>query len=267
MKRTSLLVTLRLIIITTAVLGGGSISAQNSTQTELPDNYVPFSMYQLEDKLEGTSEYLEGFSISIDIPSSLMDHGINIKTIFSLVRDQNITGVLTYPDGATTPIQYEIVHHRETEDIYMKSTLGYFLWEYMSVRNDTLSMAIYWWYCPPATEVDLAILDMTRQLLSDPNNWHQNDDRQCEDDIENNQWSLFCALKHASIEMMGEYNHHNTAMQTVRFVIDDLIPDHGFAHTLMDYNNTPATKHIDIMDALDQARKRIEGKIKPSLQE
>ena len=49
---------------------------------------------------------------------------------------------------------------------------------------------------------------------------------------------------------MGEYNHHNTTMQTVRFVIDDVIPDHGFEHTLMDYNNSPSTKYENILHVL-----------------
>jgi hypothetical protein len=118
-------------------------------------------------------------------------------------------------------------------------------------------MAIYWWYCPPATEADLEILEMAATLLADSSHWHQADDRKCEGDIESSQWSLFCALKHASLEETGEYNHHNTALQTVRFVIDEILPDHGFAHTLMDYNNAPATMHRDILRVLELAKTRI----------
>ena len=102
---------------------------------------------------------------------------------------------------------------------------------------------------------------MTEQLLADSTNWHKNDDRKCENDIESNQWSLFCALKYASIEEMGEYNHHNTAMQTVRFVIDETLPNHGFEHTLMDYNNSPSTEHEDILRVIEIAKKRIKQEI------
>jgi hypothetical protein len=59
------------------------------------------------------------------------------------------------------------------------------------------------------------------------------------------------------MEKTGEYNHHNTVMQTVRFVIDDLIPDHGFEHTLMDFNNAPSTAHKDILNVLHLAEERI----------
>ena len=64
----------------------------------------------------------------------------------SLVRDQEITGTLTYPNGKTTQILYEVVRHRETEDMYMKTTLGYFLWENATVQDDKLFFVINWWY-------------------------------------------------------------------------------------------------------------------------
>jgi hypothetical protein len=69
--------------------------------------------------------------------------------------------------------------------------------------------------------------------------------------------SLFCALKIASIEIVKEYNHRNTAIQTVRFVIDDLVPNHGYAHTIEDYNNAATTQHKDILNVLKLAKARI----------
>jgi hypothetical protein len=189
-------------------------------------------------------------------PESLKRHW-DFDTLVSVVRNQRITGTLTYPNGKATPIEYEVVRHRDKDDIYMKTTLGYFLWEWVTIREDQLAFVIDWWYCPPARDLDRAALEMAIQLLADSANWHKEDDRRCDNDTETNCWSLFCALKHASLEKMGEYNHHNTAMQTVRFVIDDLIPDHRFEHTLMDFNNAPATTHADIIRALKLAEQRI----------
>lgn len=65
---------------------------------------------------------------------------------------------------------------------------------------------------------------------------------------------------------MGEYNHHNTAMQTVRFVIEDLDPDSYFEHALMDYNNAPSTNHADILRVLAIAKKRIKEELQPTTQ-
>lgn len=249
------------IIFCLALLGACPLLAQSTSQNELPDDYLPFTLHQLDDRLEGESEFLKGFKISMNIPGEVSENELNIDNIFSLVRNRNITGTLTYPDGKTTKIEYEIVHHRKNEDIYMKSSLGYFLWEYMSIQDGKLSFAIYWWYCPPATEVDLKIIEMAEKLLADSSHWHKDDDRDCTDDIESNQWSLFCALKHSSIVKTSEYNHHNTAIQTARFVIDELISDHGFTHTLMDFNNAPPTRHGDILHVLELSKKRIKKEL------
>ena len=242
------------------------------TLEELPDNYLIFTMDRKNERFEGQSEHLEGFQISMDVSSGLLKKDLNKIDLISLVKNQEITGILTYPTGRTTDIKYEVVRYRETEDIYMKTTLGYFLWEYAAVESNEIAFIINWWYCPPAQKADLDILDLAEQLLSDPSNWHKNDDRKCDDDIKSNKWSLFCALQHASMEKMGEYNHHNTAMQTVRFVIDDLILDHGFEHTLMDFNNAPSTTHKDIVNVLQMAEERISkelndpnNEIRPSL--
>jgi hypothetical protein len=236
--------------------------AQNEFPEELPDDYLPFTMRQNGDTLNGESRFLEGFQITMVLPGTASDRTLNVDSLFSLVRRGNVKSTLTYPSGRTTPITYEIVHHRKQEDIYMKSSLGYFLWEYLNIEDSILRFAIYWWYCPPATERDLKIIEMARKLLDDPDRWHQEDDRKCEHDNETNRWSLFCALKHASLEIEEEYNHHNTAIQTARFVIDDLIPGHDYAHTLMDFNNEPETKHADVLHVLKLTTERINKELR-----
>jgi hypothetical protein len=235
-----------------------SPQAQVDSLKELPDDYVPFTLLRLEDRLEGESEYLEGFTVSMDLSREVLGDELSIDAIVQRVRNRDVKGTLAYPNGRTTGIDYEIVRHRGTEDIYMKTSLGYFLWEYVSIQNDRLDFAIYWWYRPPATEVDLEILETAKTLLADSTHWHKSDDRDCADDIESDRWSLFCALKHASMEKTGEYNHHNTAMQTVRFAIDEVVPDRGFEHPLMDFNNAPSTGHPDVLHVLELAKRRIE---------
>jgi len=195
------------------------------------------------------------------LPKSSLDDGVNKEKLFAIVRNQRIMGTLTYPNGKVTEIEYEVVDHRGFEDIYMKTTLGYFLWEMLEIGDNELSFAIYWWYCPPVRKVDLEALEMAEQLLADSANWHKTDDRRCEDDIANNKWSLFCAIKYASIQKMGEYNHHNTAMQALRLTIDEFMPNHGFEHTLMDFNNLPETTHHDILTVIDMAKKRIRDEL------
>ncbi len=230
-------------------------------QNELPENYLPISFSIQDNKLVGKSEYLEGFTFSMDLRIDTLRTIPQKDELFQIILNKEIKGILTYPNNRETDIKYEIVNHRGSQDIYMKTTLGYFLWEMLQIKKDELSLAIYWWYCPPATQTDLDILDLAYGLLSDQTHWHQNDDRKCEDDKENSIWSLFCALKFASVELAKEYNHHNTAIQTVRFVIDDLLPNHNYNHTLMDFNNANTTSHNDILKVIEEAKKRIKKEL------
>lgn len=229
--------------------------------TELPDDYLPITLKVQDGMLAGKSEYLIGFTFSMNLPADFLKKPFDKEELFAIVREENVTGTLTYPNGRTTEIEYENVNYRGFEDVYMKTTLGYFLWEMLEVREDDVSFLIYWWYCPPARRVDMEALEMAEQLLADSTHWHKTDDRECEDDIKNDRWSLFCAIKYASIEKMGEYNHHNTAMQALRTAIDELMPEHGFTHTLMDFNNLPSTTHHDILFVIETAKKRIEEEL------
>ena len=235
-----------------------SLDLASEIPPQLPENYVQFDLQLVESRLQGRSDFLEGFVISIDLPSDFSRDRVSRETLADLIRSRPISGVLNYPDGKKTRIEFEIVRHRGADDVYMKSTLGYFLWEYVTVRDDTLSFAFNWWYCPPATQTDLDILAMACGLLSNPAHWHKEDDRKCQKDIDSGIWSLFCALRHSSTTCAGEYNHHNTAVQTVRFVIDDLKPEHNYGHTLMDYNNDPETSHGDILLLLNESTRRIQ---------
>jgi hypothetical protein len=232
------------------------------SQEELPDDYLPFSFHKYETKLEGGCEYLEGFTFSMNLPSQFLQKTFDEDELLSIVRNQTITGTLQYPNDKTTEIHYKVVNHRGSDDIYMKTSLGYFLWEILDISENQVYFAINWWYCPPARIVDLQALEMAEQLLSDSSNWHKTDDRKCEDDSTYNKWSLFCAIKYASIQKMGEYNHHNTAMQALRCAIDTFIPDHGFEHTLMDFNNAPSTTHHDVLYILDRAKQNIKKELK-----
>ena len=245
------------VIVLYSLLCACTTNREITAGRELPDDYLPFVLRRCPGGYTGQSEYLKGFTISIDTHPGDSAKGLNIDGLFALARTGDARGVLTYPDGKTTPIAYEIVRHRGRDEIYMKTSLGYFLWEYLSVGADSIHFAVYWWYCPPATDADRRVLEMAMDLLADADHWHQQDDRKCLDDDETTVRSLYCALKHASLAVCGEYNHHNTAVQTVRFVIDDVLPDHEFTHTIMDFNNAPQTGHRDVLEVLAIARKRI----------
>jgi len=111
----------------------------------------------------------------------------------------------------------------------------------------------------PATSDDLRILERADEILSDSTKWDRADDRIC--NPSDTTWSLFCAVKRATEEVLGAYRHDDkmgqAALREVRRVIEDLNPGRTFQHRPMDYNNLPSTTCQDIKKVLHLARQRV----------
>jgi hypothetical protein len=62
----------------------------------------------------------------------------------------------------------------------------------------------------PVTEDDLRILKRAAEILSTPTKWNRHDTRICQP--KDRTWSLFCALKKASIDVLGEDSYRAVAL-------------------------------------------------------
>ena len=88
-----------------------------------------------------------------------------------------------------------------------------------------------------AGQTDLQILDRALQLLNDGRNWDRVDDRVCDRSSYPYEWSLFCALHQASIDVDSEYRHLRPAIKAARQAIEEASPGREYAHMLQDFNN------------------------------
>ena len=104
---------------------------------------------------------------------------------------------------------------------------------------------------------DLQILQRAKEILSDESKWNSDDDRVCNDD--DTKWSLFCALKKATIDTLGEYDHRRVALMEVRWIIHKLMEGEDFKHRLMDFNNTRGFD--DIIKVLDESIQKVQGRL------
>jgi len=109
----------------------------------------------------------------------------------------------------------------------------------------------------PVSQEDLQILLRAKEILSDESQWNNDDDRVCNDD--DTKWSLFCALKKATIETIGEYDHRRVALMEVRWIIHKLMEGEDFKHRLMDFNNT--REFNDIVKVLDESIQQVQAKL------
>ena len=107
----------------------------------------------------------------------------------------------------------------------------------------------------PVDVLDVSLLDGALARLDVESRWDRADDRVCEDDDET--FSLYCALYFASIDYLGHYEHRRTAIQEVRFAIEEATGGREFEHRLMDYNNDPDTTLEDVRGVIRKARERV----------
>ncbi len=119
---------------------------------------------------------------------------------------------------------------------------------------------------PPVTPDDIRIVQLARQVLNSPDKWNRADNRVCPPDART--FSMYCALEKATIEVTGSFKHRGAAMQESRFVIDDIAPNRGYHHRLMDYNNDPTTTFADVQRVFqllqDRVAKRLAEKPQPT---
>jgi hypothetical protein len=111
----------------------------------------------------------------------------------------------------------------------------------------------------PVDGQDISILTSANLQLTDPLFWDRADDRKCR--TEDETVSLYCALYFGSINTIGEFQHRRTALQEVRFAIEDATGGRDFEHRLMDFNNLPKTSFDDIKGVLKTAAERVQDRL------
>ncbi len=109
---------------------------------------------------------------------------------------------------------------------------------------------------------DLKIVQRADFILSDTATWHKQDDRECDDDIANGKYSLFCALYKASVDVTGAYIHRSAAMQITRFILEKYENGRVNNHRLMDWNNHPDTTFEDVKKVLEESIDTIKQHLK-----
>ena len=104
----------------------------------------------------------------------------------------------------------------------------------------------------PVSDVDLAIIEKARKILESQDQRNLNGDRNCDDDLASNRFSVFCALYIASIEIDGVYRHRRPAIQAARDSLWENFPGE-YAHMLRDINNDKSIQDEELIASLDAA--------------
>ena len=184
----------------------------------------------------------------------LKDQVLDSTTLFNQLP---LAGTVMINNQHELEVQCEVTSRAGFPQVLFKTQLGWLTMDSLRVQNNRLTFKIDHDPDVPVTTTDLKIIRKAKDLLKGEKSWHKNDDRDCEDDIENGSYSLFCALKSASIEMEGGYNHRNAIMQKIRHTIVQMYPDKEWEHRLKDFNNMPETDFDVLMDLLNRVESEV----------
>jgi hypothetical protein len=114
---------------------------------------------------------------------------------------------------------------------------------------------------PPVTKADVRIVQRAREILDSESKWNRADTRVCPANAKT--FSLYCALKMATDEVSGKFEHRGAAMQEARFVIDEIAPNRkNYEHRLMDYNNDPTTTFADVQKFFQLLKEHVARRLK-----
>lgn len=113
--------------------------------------------------------------------------------------------------------------------------------------------------CPPqqpepVSAADIAVVDRARDILGTPDKWNKADGQNCPADQRT--LGIFCAVKRASEETIGEWNEAGPVMREARQLVDSLARKHYNAR-LVDFNNDPDVSFADLQTFFRILRERL----------
>lgn len=99
--------------------------------------------------------------------------------------------------------------------------------------------------------LDRLIVEHAADLIADPPLWSRAATRTCAPDAKT--FTLYCALREASIEITGGFDHRRPALQLVREAIDEQAKSASYHHPLMDFDSDPGTTFSAVQGVLTTA--------------
>lgn len=208
------------------------------------------SLHLSQDRLTGKcdNQYFTGFEIELDSSYALIDSTLLFSQLPRI-------GTINFKNRIDIPTEFTLTERAGYPQIMFKFRTSYYTFDHLRIDSQSISFTMDDDPVVPPTQDDLSIIQLAKKLLASEENWNHNDDRNCEDDLANNSYSLYCALRLATLEVENRYNHRNAALQKLRHLIASKFPDRKWNHRFMEFNNMKETKFEDIVGILDSIEK------------
>ena len=216
-------------------------------------------LYLNQNKLKGSCEnkYFTRFEIELDSIYSSMD---STKLFSQLPR----IGKINFKNRVDIVTEFVMTKRAGYPQIMFRFKSDYLTFDNLDFGDQFVSFVLDDDPNVPATNGDLEIIRLAKKLLSEEKYWNKEDDRDCTDDLENKSYSIYCAIRIASLQIEEQYNHRNAALQKLRHLIEDQYPSKKWNHRLMDYNNMDEISYTDIINMLNQIEQDFVQEMKTS---
>ena len=221
------------------------ISAQDSCFLKLERNW-----------LNGlcNNPHFTGFKIELDTIYESIDRTM-------LLHQLPRVGSIHFKKRVYIPTEFTSIERSGVSQILFRFKNSYYTFDNLTFNEKGIQFNIDLDPEVPFTKDDLETILIAKSLLERESNWHKEDDRICRDDLANQKYSVYCALRIASIEVEERYNHRGAVMQCLRHEIEKLHPNKAWQHRLMDFNNMPETTHDDILNIVSRIEERIRSEL------
>ncbi len=191
------------------------------------------------------NKYFTGFEIELDSSYTEID-------TLSLFKQFPRIGSLEFKNKVNIPTEFTLSDRAGFRQIMFRFKSDYLTFDHLTINDHSITFTVDHDPEVPATEQDLKIIRLTKQLLASEASWNKEDDRVCSDDLSTQRYSLYCAIRIASLEIEEKYNHRNATLQRIRHLIKKKYPDKVWKHRLMDFNNDDDIDYMTIIHILDE---------------
>ena len=165
------------------------------------------------------------------------------------------TGTLEIPRWPTLRLQIESSPYEPIPALVMKSQVAWFLIEDPLIDEVELGFWFQFDEDAPPTRQDLEILQRAEEILGDERVWDRSANRQCRPGATT--WTLYCALRDATVEVTEEFHDRQPALVILRDVIDGVFREKGFQQPLIDYNTYDDAILVEMHRLLGNAASRV----------
>lgn len=173
--------------------------------------------------------------------------------------DVTWNGVLQIPGWPRLPVEVESSPYEPDPAPVMKTEVAWLLVEDAVVQGSELSFWFLFDEDAPPTHQDIAIIEGTAAIMSDERLWDRSDSRRCPEVSQT--WTLYCAMRQATVEETGKFHDKQPALVITRKVIGDVFRDMAWENPLIDYNSYDDAILIEMHRLLTMASTRVRGQL------